>query len=53
MSRVHDALRRAENQGLPLEPMPEAMPIPERPPRETFHGNGNGSGNGNGNGHGH
>jgi protein-tyrosine kinase len=52
MSRVHDALRRAENQGLPLDPMPP-VPIPERPPRETFHSNGNGSSNGVVNGHGH
>jgi len=53
MSRVHDALRRAESQGLPVEPVPAAFTTPERPPRANGHGYGNGNRNGNGHSNGH
>jgi len=57
MSRVHDALRRAESQGLPVEPVPAAFTeAPARDFRGSRNGNGNGnshsSGHGSGNGNG-
>ncbi|HEV3329945.1 MAG TPA: CpsD/CapB family tyrosine-protein kinase [Bryobacteraceae bacterium] len=52
MSRVHDALRRAESQGLPVEAMMAPVTTPERPHRGYSHGDGNGNGNGHGQGNG-
>ncbi|HUI79182.1 MAG TPA: CpsD/CapB family tyrosine-protein kinase [Bryobacteraceae bacterium] len=45
MSRVHDALRRAESQGLPLEP-PSVITTPEPLPRDLSNGHRNGGGGG-------
>jgi protein-tyrosine kinase len=42
MSRVHDALRRAENQGIPIEP-PAVITTPEPLPRDIAHGPRNGA----------
>src|SRR5579864_220557 len=43
MSRVHDALRRAESEGLPVEP-PAVITTPEPLPRDYSNGHRNGGG---------
>src|SRR5689334_438651 len=52
MSRVFDALRKAENLGLPLDSPPPPEELQETPARELNRANGNGNGSSNGNGNG-